>query len=146
MSWRQLLNSQRIRVHTTSKQEVDGLRSVIERDLRDATIPALSADRRFATAYNAALQSSHIAIAAAGYRVRGEGAHQTSFEALELAVGSTVSALAAYFELCRRKRNTLDYDMANVISETEAEEVLKQATELRDKVEAWIKTTHPQLA
>jgi hypothetical protein len=35
----------------------------------DAAIPALSEDRRFATAYNAALQTAKMAIACAGYRV-----------------------------------------------------------------------------
>jgi len=37
---------------------------VIERDLADAAIAALSADRRFATAYNAALQTATMAGAA----------------------------------------------------------------------------------
>ena len=41
-----------------SKQELDDLRGVIDRDLADAAVPALSADRRFATADNAALQTA----------------------------------------------------------------------------------------
>jgi hypothetical protein len=50
-----------------------------------------------------------MAIACAGYRVVGQGHHQTSFEAAELAVGASVTNLVVYFELCRRKRNILDY-------------------------------------
>src|SRR3954451_9394604 len=124
MTWQQLQNANRVRTHRTSKQELDGLRTVIERDLHDAGIPGLSADRSFATAYNAALQTAKMAIACAGYRVAGQGHHQVSFEAAELAVGASVSILTAYFELCRRKRNTLDYDVANVVSDTEADELL----------------------
>jgi hypothetical protein len=103
-----------VRAHTTSKPELDALRSVVERDLQDASLSGLSEDRRFATAYNAALQLAKMAAACAGYRVSGLGAHQTSFEAAELALGSSVSNLTAYFETCRRKRNALDYDMAHI--------------------------------
>ncbi len=84
-----------------------------------------------------------MAIACAGYRVAGLGHHQVSFAAAELAVGSSVSALVAYFELCRRKRNTLDYDAANVVSDSEAAELREKAREFRDEVEAWIAANHP---
>src|SRR5512135_573712 len=100
MTWQQLLSSNRVRTHRTSKQELDDLRTVIERDLHDAGISGLSADRSFATAYNAALQTAKMAIACAGYRVVGQGHHQLSFEAAELAVGLGVSMHLAYFELC----------------------------------------------
>jgi hypothetical protein len=134
-----------VRAHTTSKPELDALRSVVERDLRDAALPGLSEDRRFATAYNAALQLAKMAAACAGYRVSGLGAHQTSFEAAELALGSSVSNLTAYFETCRRKRNALDYDMAHIISDSEATEILEKTAEFRREVEGWIATHHPHL-
>jgi hypothetical protein len=118
---------------------------VIERDLHDAGISGLSADRSFATAYNAALQTAKMAIACAGYRVVGQGHHQASFEAVELAVGTSVSALVAYFELCRRKRNMLDYDVANVVSNTEATELLRKAREFKREVENWIAAHYPGL-
>ena len=86
-----------------------------------------------------------MATACAGYRVTGLGAHQTSFEAAHLAVGSSVSQLTPYFETCRRKRNTLDYDAAYVISDSEAAEILKKAEEFRREVEAWIAKQHPHL-
>src|SRR5438270_1203806 len=85
MSWRQLLANNRVRKHATSRQELDNLRAVIERDLKDASLPGLSPDRTFATAYNAALQLAKMAIACAGYRVAfGPGHHQTTFEAVKL--------------------------------------------------------------
>ena len=142
MTWQQLLNSNRVRTHKTSKQELDDLRTVIERDLHDAGIIGLSADRSFATAYNAALQTAKMAIACAGYRVVGQGHHQVSFEAAELAVGASVSTLIAYFELCRRKRNILDYNVANVVSDVEAIESIQKAQEFKQKVESWIAANH----
>jgi hypothetical protein len=146
MTWQRLLNARRVQRHTTSKQELEDLRAVIERDLHDAGVSGLSADRSFATSYNAALQTAKMAIACAGYRVLAKkGHHQVSYEAAELAIGSSVSKLTPYFETCRRKRNTLDYDVANVVSDTEAGELLQKAQEFKREVEAWIATHHPSL-
>lgn len=117
---------------------------MIARDLADAAIEALLPDRRFATAYNAVLHVTKMVLACAGYRVTGIGHHQTTFEALELAMGSSVSGYAAYFDVCRRKRNTVDYDMANVASQTEAEELLKEAKDFLQFAETWIEQHHPQ--
>jgi hypothetical protein len=58
MPYERLLREGRIRRHRTNPQEIAGLFRVMERDLADAAITALSADRRFATAYNAALQAA----------------------------------------------------------------------------------------
>ena len=52
-SWQQWLAKGDVKTHQTSKQEIDNLRALITRDLADAAVVALSADRRFATAYNA---------------------------------------------------------------------------------------------
>jgi hypothetical protein len=146
MTWKQLQVSGRVRPHATSKNELDGLRAVVARDLVDAAVPGLSDDRRFATAYNAVLQLAKMAIACVGYRVTGQAHHQTTFEAVELAMGKKVAALTAYFETCRRKRNTLDYDLANVVSKTEADELVQKAYEFNTLVEGWIARRHPLFA
>ena len=57
------------------------MRALIARDLADASLAGLSADRRFATAYNAALQAANMAIACAGYRIVSKvGHHRVSLE------------------------------------------------------------------
>ena len=71
MTWQSLLQAQRIKSHRTSQQELNDLRDVVERDMQDAGVEALSADRRFATAYNAVLQLAKMVIACSGYRVVG---------------------------------------------------------------------------
>ena len=144
MSWQTLLASQKIKTHSTSKQELYDLRDVVERDLADAAIAALSADRRFATAYNAALQTATMVIACAGYRTSGMGHHQTTFEAAELAQGTGSASFIAYFDACRRKRNTVDYDRAHVATETEAAEIVKQAKAFQQLSETWIVQNYPQ--
>jgi hypothetical protein len=81
-------------------------------------------------------------IACAGYRVVGPGHHQISFQALEIAMGPCISALSAYFDVCRRQRNQVDYDLANVATEAESK-LLVQKAELRQLVEEWIRVNHP---
>jgi hypothetical protein len=63
------LASHDVQRHRASKRELDEIRAVIQRDQADAQIAGLSADRRFASAYNAALQTVTMASACAGYRV-----------------------------------------------------------------------------
>jgi hypothetical protein len=58
MSWQNLLSNGTIQSHTTSRQEIENPRKVVNRDLKDAEIDGLSEDRRFAIAYNAVLQIS----------------------------------------------------------------------------------------
>ena len=42
--------SSRAQPHKTSRQEIDGLRTAVNRDLKDTAAAGLSHDRRFATA------------------------------------------------------------------------------------------------
>jgi hypothetical protein len=57
VSWKQLLDNRDVQRHQTSQQQLDNVRKLIIRDLARASVTALSADRRFATAYKAALQA-----------------------------------------------------------------------------------------
>ncbi len=122
------------------------MRALVARDLADSKVAGLSADRRFATAYNAALQAANMAIACAGYRVTAKtGHHKLALDSVKLAVGSTVNKYADYFERCRRKRNVIDYTRSHVASESEASEIVQQATEFYEFVEAWVDSTFPAL-
>lgn len=146
MTWTKLLASKDAQKHKTSKKELDNMRALIARDLADAAIAGLSADRRFATAYNAALQAANMAIACAGYRIVSKiGHHRVSLDSTKLVLGKTAHKYADYFETCRRKRNTIDYTFSNVATETEAKEILAQASQFFGEVEDWIAKIHPSL-
>jgi hypothetical protein len=146
MSWKKLLQSSSVHRHTTSRQEMTEIRRLVARDLADAAIPALSEDRRFATAYNAALQTAKMAIACAGYRVASvPGHHRLTFEGAKLSVGKGADRLADYFDACRRKRNEIDYTGAMIATATEADELLIHAKSFLEMVEVWIETTHPMM-
>src|SRR5438128_737402 len=124
MSWSSLQANGTVQSQTTSRQEIESLRKVVNRDLQDAALNGLSADRSFVTSYNAALQLSTMVIRSSGYRISiGIGHHQKTFEAVKTALGTTEAvAFADYFETCRRKRNRADYDVADMVTQTEADE------------------------
>jgi uncharacterized protein (UPF0332 family) len=106
-----------------------------------------SADRRFATAYNAALQTAKMVIACAGYRVASTpGHHRLHFDAARIALGSSADRFLDYFETSRRKRNVIDYDYAFVATDTEAEEILSEAKSFNAFAEQWISLENPSLA
>jgi hypothetical protein len=144
MSWQQLLTDGRVETHQTSRQELNDLRSAVARNLADAAIVALSADNRFGIAYEASLLSAKMAIACAGYRVKGQGAHRTTFQALKLALGSSVTKTTGYLDRCRRKRNDLTYDAAGIVTEQDAEDLLLEAANLDRQIESWIAKHHSQ--
>ena len=120
------------------------MRALVARDLADSKVSGLSADRRFATAYNAALQAANMAIACTGYRVTAKtGHHKVAIDSVKLAVGSTVDKYADYFDRCRRKRNVIDYTRSHVATDSEADEIVNKAREFYDLVEAWIQSKFP---
>src|ERR1700751_332816 len=145
MSWKALLQGNKAHRHTSIVQEISELRRVIARDLADSAIPALSEDRRFATAYNAALQTAKMAVACAGYRIASvPGHHRLTFEGAKLALGKPAEQLTDFFDACRRKRNEIDYTGATIATATEAEELFVHEKAFLELVERWIESAHPK--
>ncbi len=131
----------RIRSHRTNVAEIAGLFAVVERDLTDAAIEALSADRRFATAYNAALQAATAMMYAEGYRTAGTGHHRTAFEFLKAISVSKFGDWANYFDDCRRKRNRADYVGVGYVSNTEAKYLLAEVTRFAENAKTGFENT-----
>ncbi len=99
------------------------------RDIEAArSIP--SSDWAYNIAYNAMLQAARALMFAEGYRTAGgEGQHRTVVQFAELALGRTFEEEVRFFEKMRVKRNRAVYDIAGIISETEA----RQAVEFAEK-------------
>ena len=145
MPYERLSYEGRIRRHRTNSQEIARLFRIVDRDLVDASIKALSLDRRFATAYNAVLQAATAVIYSEGYRAHGLGHHSTTFQFIKEAMGSDIVSLADYFDDCRRKRNMADYVGAGYISLTEVEDLLEEARAFAAQTRTWIEAHHPEL-
>ena len=131
--------------HTTSRQEIADLLSIVERDLRDCAQEGLSPDWQLAIAYNAALQAAQAALAASGYRAtRGGSGHYRTIESLRHTISldaSTVRQLDAF----RRRRNLTEYDRVGATSADEATEMRQLAKALRELVVGWLRAEHPRL-
>jgi len=76
---------------------------------------------------------------AQGYRPASAEGHKNTFAFMRIALGKEHEELITYFDRMRVKRNQATYDVAGLITETEAQNLLEKA---RDFV-AWI---HNKLA
>ena len=130
--------------HKPTAQEIRDLFAVADRDLKDSAVSGLSTDTQLALAYNAALQVSGAALAAAGYRPTRERKHHWTIQSLAHTIGAD-SRLIARFDAFRKKRNIGDYERAGATSPKEAEEVRLLAREIVTKVRTWLETYHPEL-
>jgi hypothetical protein len=145
MSLTDWANSGWLRAHQASAQEIAGLLSIVDRDLRDSTDGSVSADWRFGIAYNAALKLCAILVHASGYRPERTLQHYRTIQALPLILGKERQDDADYLDTCRTKRNTVEYDMAGAATDNDATELIEFTKELRTEVLAWLKKNHPKL-
>ena len=145
MSLESLLAQGRLRPHKASRAEVQDILAVVERDLKDAAVPGLSAERRFLIAYEAGLRLATVPLHCAGYETHGAGHHWVTFQVLPEVMGKEFSDLAEYLEVCRTKRNVGTYDRAGEISSGEADEIRGEVTSFKVEVEGWLGAKHPEL-
>jgi len=120
----------------------------VDRDLKDAAIEGLSVDRRFATAYTAALQLATVVLRASGYRASSSigGHHWRTISLLPVLMGAQQRPRKLYLDSCRRARNEADYDRIDVVSEAELAELLEDALEFRNDVVVWLSKHHSELS
>jgi hypothetical protein len=138
------LATSRARVHKTSRHEIAALLKAADRDLADAQLSGLSADRKFTTAYSAALLASTAALAAGGYRAPQEGHHYWTIQSLAFTI-ELGSRTIAQFDAFRRKHNIADYETVGMVSEAEIKSMLALAKSLRVTVGTWLEKNHPEL-
>ena len=84
-------------------------------------------------------------MAAAGYEAERANHHYRVIHSLEFTLG-VEATLIRKFDVFRKKRNVTDYERADTLSETEAEEMRQLAETLRSNVDAWVRKNHPQFA
>jgi hypothetical protein len=144
MSWTKLLASNTVTPLPATKAELDKLRSLVARSLKDVAATGLSTDMRFILAYDAARTLSLMIVRAAGYRPKTVGGHYNTFLALG-AADPVFATLSVYFDGCRIKRNASEYDFAGGVSDTDADGLLKTVKQFATDAEAWIKANHSTL-
>jgi hypothetical protein len=86
MSLKQWQDNGWLRIHKTSKNEIDNLLMIVERDLNDAQ-KGVSDDWRFGIAYNAALKLCTILLYAEGFKAERTLQHYRTIQSLPLILG-----------------------------------------------------------
>ena len=140
MKYDDLLDSGRIRRHKASKDEIRKALERADRDLKLAKkIIGEDWDWGFAVAYNAVLQASRALMFSKGYRPSGSEAHKNTFAFVSVALGKDFEELTAYFDRMRNKRNRAIYDVAGLITETEARNLLSKAADFVKLIKSRLK-------
>ena len=132
--------------HKTSAQEIGNLLAIVERDLKDATRGEISADWRFGIAYNAALKLCTVLLYAKGYRAERTLQYYRTLQALPLIFGPERKNDANYLDICRSKRNIVEYDRIGGITENDVNELIDFVKDLKNEVERWLEREHRELA
>lgn len=130
--------------HETSRQEIEELLRIADRDLLECQTAGLSSDWRLAMAHNAVLGSATAALNAAGYRATRIGQHYRIIQSLAYTIGAD-AGLIAKFDAFRKKRNMSDYERSGAVSAQEADEIFVLARRLRKNVGDWLERNHPKL-
>lgn len=114
--------------------------------LRDSQLFGLSSEGRFDLAYKAIMQCANAALQANGYRTLTSkpGHHQTMIQTLPRTIGLEASVMVLLDQM-RKQRNIIDYS-GDLVSESLADEAVRQAAMLLERVVAWICTHKPDLA
>jgi uncharacterized protein (UPF0332 family) len=135
-----LLESGRIRKEKVSRAEINRVLKRANRDLKTAKkVMAEDWDWGFAITYNAILQASRAFMFSQGYRPASAQGHKNTFAFMAAAMGREYEQLITYFDRMRKKRNQVIYDVAGLITETEARNLFKKATEFIDLIRKHLK-------
>jgi len=133
-----------IKEHKPTPREISELLAVADRSLKDCQVAGLSSDGKLDIAHNSALQSSAAALAASGYRASREAYHYYLIQSLSFTLQLDKSIIRRLDKL-RRKRNISDYERPGLVSEQEAHEMVELAMQIRQQVQVWIRSNHPEL-
>jgi hypothetical protein len=134
-----------LKAELSSPEEIADLLGIVLRDLRDARVDAISEDRRFEAAFNAARTAANVALRACGYRTATQlGHHLKTIESLEFTIQAD-PRLIQKLRVFSKKRNATSYDSAGNVSDQELEEAIQVAGELLQRVSVWLRQHHPEV-
>ena len=146
-SLNELLAEHHLKLQAPSRNEIEQHFKIVLRDLKDAKFPALSSDRKFATAYNAALQLATIVLRVRGYRTNPSkaGHHRICIQVLPLIMGRKYMAFADFLDTCRLKRHACEYTSVDQISDQDATQLIEKTESFHNEVVTWLRSQSPEM-
>ena len=135
MSLKNLLNDGSIEKFTSNTSQIKDKMEIAEKDLEAAKIigslkNTKTDDTAYKSAYNAILQSCTALMYKKGYRTKDRSKHHfTTVEFIKIVFSKQIPADAILaFENARSTRNTLQYDTAGIITNSNVMSLIKKAT------------------
>jgi uncharacterized protein (UPF0332 family) len=144
MSLEDLYKFEKLEKHKTNPQEIKDLFGVSARCLKDAEQSAISTDLRFISAYQGTLSAGEALLCCMGYKAPKNNYHYMVWEALRHVLDDSFKRALILFDDARSKRANAFYDRPSVASETELEELLKEAEKFIGAVKTRIKKDFPE--
>ncbi len=145
MSLKDWLDNGWLKTHQADKQEITAILALVDRDLQDASVNALSSDWKFGIAYNVALKLCTIVLYTNGYRPENALAHYRTIMALQEIEGKDWKSNVTYLNACRMRRNILEYNKAGIISSDEAAKLIEFSHNVKNEVVDYLTKHYPQL-
>lgn len=128
-----------------SAEEISRLLAKIAIKLSDSQESIISLDSRFDLAYEALLQIGITALRANNLRPDSRGGHHVlALQTLHTSIGYPREKLRMLEEF-RRQRAVGLYDGSFVPTQTELDELIETAADLKAHLEAWLQQTRPDL-
>lgn len=140
MKYDDLIRAGRIKKQRVSDDEIRRGMERANRDLKTAKlVMAGDWDWGFAVAYNAVLQASRAYMFFEGFRPSSHEGHKNTLAFMKIALGREYEELVTYFDRVRNKRNQAIYDVAGLITETEARGLFAKAAEFVKMIDQKLK-------
>ncbi len=137
MSIEELIQQGSIHRFQATRGEIEKAMAIARRDLALAEkLLVENFDWCFSIAYNAVLQACRAYMFRLGYRPAGAEAHKAAFEFMEIVIEAPLKKSISYFDRARTKRHRTLYNDVGLISEREAQELLRRAKEFLSYAES----------
>lgn len=140
MSIDKLLTRGFLEKRATSKNEIQDLLQIVDRDLKDSVSAEVSYDWQFGIAYNAALKLATILVRGSGYRIKGGSHHMNTIAFIPLILGKDKRDDSDYLDACRKKRNTVEYDCVGGATQADAKELREFVKEFKEVILNWLES------
>lgn len=128
MPYERLLKAGRIQPYSARPGEISQLLQVANRDIAAAKKNLeVTTDWAYTIAYNSVLQASRALMMYEGFRPRGVEQHATAVEFIEERLGTSFGKQVRLFDQMRRKRHRVVYEVAGLVSKSEAEQAINFA-------------------
>lgn len=135
MSIDRLVREGGIHPFRATREEIAKVMDIAKRDLDDAEkTRGTSLDWTYSIAYNAVLQACRAYMFHMGYRPASSGAHKATFEFMQIAADEPLKKTIDYFDRVRKKRHRVIYEVPGLITEKEAQQLIKKAKEFLDYI------------